>query len=146
MRMKHVVMKAATVVVVICVALLLWGTWGTRTWRNVELDDLSTEWQSHLMIPGGASNITCWMRNGFGGERYFECTLSREQLDAYLEKHDWRLEPIREEFTIRCPFEENRRRIFSIGEYYQEWEEGGGHVVLVYQAENNRLFFDSSVR
>ena len=98
------------------------------------------------MIPSGAIDITCWMRSGFGGHRYFECRLSRDQLDSYLKQQGWRLKPINGFFDLYCPFEESESKTFSIGEYYEESNAGGGGVSLVYLPETSQLFRADSAR
>ena len=98
------------------------------------------------MIPSGAIDITCWMRSGFGGQRYFECRLSRDQLDGYLKQQGWRLKPINGFFDMYCPFEESESKTFSIGEYYEESNAGGGGVSLVYLPETSQLFRADSAR
>lgn len=127
-------------------SFFLWGTVGTKSWRNIDRDALSAEMQDFFMIPSGAIDITCWMRYGFGGQRYFECRLSCVQLDSYLKQQGWRLKPITGYFDMYCPFEESQSKSFSIGEYYEESNAGGGGVSLVYLAETSQLFLAVSAR
>lgn len=128
------------------VSFFMWGTGITRSWRDIERDALSAEIQDYFMIPPGATHVTCWMRSGFGGQRYFECRLSRDQLDSYLKPQGWRLKPINGFFAMYCPFEESQSKTFSIGEYYEEPNAEGGSVSLVYLAEASQLFLSVTDR
>jgi hypothetical protein len=128
------------------VSFFLWGTGVTRSWRNIARDALSPEIQDFFMIPSGAIDITCWMRSGLGGQSYFECRLSRDQLDSYLKLRGWRLKPINGFFDMHCPFEKRQSKTFSSGEYYEESNAGGGGVSLVYLPETSQLFVAVSAR
>lgn len=122
--------------------------WGNRTmsWRNIDRDALSAEMQDFFMVPSGAIDITCWIRYGVGGQRYFECRLSRDQLDSYLKLQGWRLKPITGMFDMYCPFEESQSKTFSSGECYEKSNASGGGVSLVYLPESSQLFFAASAR
>ena len=146
-------MKRVCTIILILLLLSIGGyvsffLFGNRTmsWRNIDRDVLSPEVQEFFMIPSGAIDITCWMRSGFGGQRYFECRLSRDQLDGYLKQQGWRLKPINGFFDLYCPFEESESKTFSIGEYYEESNAGGGGVSLVYLPETSQLFRADSAR
>jgi hypothetical protein len=149
MKMKRVCSIISIILILAVggyVSFFLWGTGVARSWRNIDRNTLSPEMQDFFMMPSGATDITCWMRGGFGGQSYFECRLSRDQLDSYLKLRGWRLKPISGFFDMYCPFEESQSKTFSIGEYYEESNEGGGGISLVFLPESRQLFLAVSAR
>ena len=144
--MKRLGLMIIVIFIIIIVGLLFWSMGRTRSWRNIQQNDLSSDMQNYLLIPVGATDISCWMRAGFGGSKYFECTLSPEQLAAYVEQHNWQLKPIETKIRLYCPFGNSKTKIFLTGQYYEEKQKDGGGIKLIYIPETGRLFMEASAR
>ncbi|MEA2012104.1 MAG: hypothetical protein U9O87_03320, partial [Verrucomicrobiota bacterium] len=81
-----------------------------------------------------------------GGQRYFECSLTKKGFSYYLKHHDWEIKPIDSQITIDYPLKKEGQKTFSSGEYYKESQKNGGHITLVYLPEEERLFMEASTR
>lgn len=89
-------------------------------------------------IPEGASNIDCWLRNGFGGEQFLSCDLGEEDLVSHFTSQGIELKALEQSITIPNPFL-RKEQSFESGRCYRQNHNAGGYDIIVYSKEG-RLY------